>query len=72
MEADIDAECARCLKEFKQHLETDYTDLYAFTPNSAAELGLLLPDNGKIDLAPSLRDEMILSDPDQPGLQTRV
>lgn len=66
MQADILAECVRCLNEFSQHLETDYTDLYAFTHNSAAESGLILPENGKINLAPSLRDEMLLSIPINP------
>lgn len=66
LEAETGAECVRCLTEFQQPLTTDYTDLYAFTSNSVAESGLILPDNGKIDLAPSLRDEMLLAVPINP------
>ena len=66
MEANITAECGRCLVEFQQHLVTDFTELYAFTPNSMTDSGLILPENGKIDLTPILRDEMLLAVPINP------
>lgn len=66
MEADITAECGRCLIEFPQHLATDFTELYAFSPNSMTDSGLILPENGKIDLTPILRDEMLLAVPINP------
>ena len=50
MKAEIPVECVRCLDEFSQLLEVDYTELYAFTVNSVTETGLLVPENGKIDL----------------------
>jgi uncharacterized protein len=63
MQATAPAECVRCLTEFPQLLEMDTTDLYAFTPNSVTESGLILPENGKIDLSPVVRDEMLLAMP---------
>ena len=69
MEANIVAECSRCLTEFPQHLQTEFTELYAFTANSVNDSGLILPENGKIDLAPILRDEMLLSIPINPVCQ---
>ena len=63
MQATAPAECVRCLNEFPQPLEIDATDLYAFTPNSVTESGLILPENGKIDLSPVVRDEMLLAMP---------
>ncbi len=66
MEADILAECARCLDEFRQHLEVDFTELYAFSTNSMTDSGLILPENGKINLTPILRDEMLLAVPINP------
>jgi len=63
MTAFVQAECVRCLTEFAQPLEVDFTDLYAFTPNSMTESGLLLPENGKIDLSPVVREEMFLAIP---------
>jgi DUF177 domain-containing protein len=62
-------ECARCLVEFPQLLETSITDLYAFTTNSVTDSGLILPENGKINLAPIVRDEMLLSIPINPICQ---
>ena len=56
MEANILAECGRCLIEFPQRLETNFTELYAFSANSMTESGLILPENGKINLTPILRD----------------
>lgn len=66
VEADMTAECGRCLVEFPQHLVTDFTELYAFTPNSMTDSGLILPENGKINLTPILRDEMLLAMPINP------
>ena len=66
MKAYLPAECVRCLTEFSQLLQIDFTDLYAFTINSVTESGLLLPDNGNMDLAPIVRDEMLLAFPISP------
>lgn len=66
MNAEMPAECARCLTDFEQPLEIDFTELYAFTPDSLTDSGLLVPENGKIDLAPLVRDEFILAIPISP------
>jgi uncharacterized protein len=66
MTAETSIECVRCLIEFPQTLEADFTDLYAFNPNSITDSGLILPENGKINLAPILRDEMLVSVPINP------
>jgi DUF177 domain-containing protein len=63
LQARADAECVRCLTEFQQPLEVDFSDLYAFTTASITQSGLLLPENGKIDLSPIVRDEMLLAFP---------
>lgn len=65
-QARLAAECVRCLTEFQQPLEIDFSDLYAFTQASLTESGLLLPETGKIDLAPVVRDEMLLAVPISP------
>ncbi len=66
MQAEIPAECVRCLTDFAQLLQIDYTDLYAFNQNSVTESGLILPENGKIDLSSVVRDEMLLAIPISP------
>ena len=60
------AQCGRCLVEFNQPLSADFTDLYAFTPRLASESGLVLPETGQLDLAPSIREELLLSLPINP------
>lgn len=64
--AQVIAECVRCLDAIHQALETEFTELYAFNHNSVTESGLILPDNGKINLAPILREEMLLAIPINP------
>jgi uncharacterized protein len=66
MDAYQQAECVRCLIEFSQLLQIDFTDLYAFNKDSVTESGLIVPDNGKLDLAPIVHDEMILAIPISP------
>lgn len=63
LSADVLAECVRCLIEFYQPLEINYTELYAFNRDSVTESGLLAPENGKIDLEQYIREEMLLAIP---------
>lgn len=64
--AHTQAECGRCLTTFKQPLQAQFTELYAFTSSSATDTGLLVPESGKIDLQPIIRDEMLVSMPIRP------
>ena len=63
MHAKVMLECVRCLNDCWQPLDIEFTDLYAFTKKTVAESGLILPEEGKIDLGPAIRDEMWLSVP---------
>ncbi len=62
----VPTECVRCLVDFSQRLYVDYADLYAFTRDTMTEAALLVPDTGKINLAPVLREEMLLAMPLRP------
>lgn len=66
MQAIVQAECVRCLEIFPQPLEVDFSELYAFNKRSITESGLILPENGYIDLAPLLREYMFLEVPISP------
>ena len=59
-------QCGRCLEDFNQQLVADFTDLHAFTPKLASKSGLVLPENGQLDLEPSIREELLLSFPINP------
>jgi uncharacterized protein len=73
MRAYIVTECVRCLTEFNLPLHAEFTELYAFSRNSVDESDLVLPEEAKIDLAPILREYMILEIPIKPvcGVECR-
>lgn len=66
MHASLPSECVRCLSGFQQPLEIAFTELYAFSKRSITDSGLLLPEDGHIDLAPLVREYMLLEIPISP------
>ena len=65
-EGQVDVECARCLKTAQQTLDTQFDELYAFDERTLTESGLLLPEDGTIDLAPLVREYLLLEIPISP------
>ena len=65
-EAGIQAECVRCLAEFVQPLKITFSELYAFKYKSISESGLLLPEDGNINLSPLVREYLLLEVPISP------
>lgn len=59
-------ECVRCLAEFEQPLHTVFSELFAFKTSGMSESGLLVPEDGNIDLAPLLREYLLLEIPIRP------
>lgn len=59
----IAAECVRCLDEYDQPLKTDFSELYAFHANSVTDSGLIVPEDGNIDLLPLLREYLLIEVP---------
>jgi uncharacterized protein len=74
-------ECVRCLVEFHQPLHTQFSELYLFnTPHStgdlqvksgaqvhaSSEMGVIVPEDGNIDLAPLVREYILLEIPIRP------
>ena len=59
-------ECVRCLTEFEQTLNCSLTELYAFNEKSVSESGLIMPENGYIDLQPLIREYTLLEIPISP------
>jgi uncharacterized protein len=62
-------ECVRCLTEFIQPLHAQFDELFAFNARSVTESGLIVPDDGNIDLAPLVREYMLLEVPTRPMCQ---
>ncbi len=63
---EAELECVRCLTRFWQPLHWHFTELYAFTPKSITDSGLLLPEDAQIDLQPLLREYALLEIPIKP------
>jgi uncharacterized protein len=59
-------ECVRCLNEYIQPLQWEFTELYAFTPDNITDSGLLVPEDAHIDLQPLVRDFALLEFPIKP------
>jgi uncharacterized protein len=64
--AETDFECVRCLEMYSQSLKWSVTDLYAFDHRNITESGLLVPEDGQIDLEPLLREYALLEFPISP------
>lgn len=63
VQASYGAECVRCLTSIIQPIKTEFAELYAFTRRAATESGLILPEDGIIDLEPLVREYILLASP---------
>jgi uncharacterized protein len=64
--ATVSVQCGHCLIDFWQPLEIDFSELYAFTNRSVSESGLIMPEDGHIDIEPLVREYMVLEIPINP------
>ena len=70
VQAEVELDCVRCLTSYKHSLGVEYTELYAFSQRYATDSGLLMPESGIIDLAPVLREYILLEIPISPLCRT--
>ena len=66
LNAHTTAECALCLDEYEQELDTQFAELFAFDERSVDDEGLIVPEEGIIDLTPLARDYLQLEMPIKP------
>jgi DUF177 domain-containing protein len=64
--AETNLECVRCLDMYIQSLGWSVTDLFAFDRRNITESGLLVPEDGQIDLESLLREYALLEFPISP------
>ena len=62
-EAEVQAECVRCLKEFFLPVKFEFEELYQFPSRYREETDQILPDDGYIDLSSLYREYLILAMP---------
>jgi len=64
--ATLDLDCVRCLIPVSQTLKVHFTELYAFSQRHITDSGLLVPEDGHIDLTPLMREYLLLEVPINP------
>ena len=64
--ANTGLECVRFLAPYNQALATSFQEVYAFRRDQVTESGLLVPEDGNIDLAPLVNEYMQLEIPIKP------
>jgi uncharacterized protein len=65
----VNLECVRCLENYHQQLHAEFDELYAFSKRTATDSGLILPDDGYIDLRPLVREYLLIEIPISPQCQ---
>lgn len=58
--------CSRCLTDFVQDMDWEFTELYAFDKRSVTDSGLILPEDAHLDVEELLRDYAVLEIPINP------
>jgi uncharacterized protein len=61
LETQVPAECSRCLDEVPARLEVPLEEMFVYPPEPGAEFNV--PETGLLDLAPLIREEIILRIP---------
>ena len=64
--AETTVTCARCLTNFVQELDWEFTELYAFDNRSTTDSDLLLPEDAHLDVEELLREYALLEIPINP------
>lgn len=59
-------ECVYCLESFEQILQLNFVEMYTFSSHAIEDTELILPDDLQIDLAPLLREYLLLDIPISP------
>jgi uncharacterized protein len=65
-ECHYESECVRCLDNADVSLMIDFNELYAFSHRTASESGLIVPEDGHIDLEPLVHEYLTLEIPIRP------
>ena len=64
--AQVDAQCVRCLEEYKQILRTTFQELFTFAREPISEDEESIPEDGFLDFEQSIEDYIFLEIPIKP------
>ena len=65
-QAQTELECAYCLESLEQNLQLDFIEVYTFPSHAVEDTELILPDDLQINLAPLIREYLLLDIPINP------
>ncbi len=65
-EANTPLECVKCLTEYQQAVQWQFSEFFAFKEENITESGLLVPDDAQIDFKELFREFAILEFPIRP------
>lgn len=59
-------ECVRCLEPYDQELSTEFSEVFSYKNVEFTESGLVIPEDGNVDLDPVVREYLLLDSPIKP------
>jgi uncharacterized protein len=62
-EAFVVGQCVRCLEDFQQPLTTEFQELFAYRSRHTKDSEFFVPEDGYIDLAPLVYENVLISFP---------
>lgn len=62
----VTLDCVRCLEPFEQALSAEFSDVFSYKNVEFTESGLVIPEDGNIDLDPLVREYLLLDSPIKP------
>lgn len=68
--AQVNAQCVRCLKDYKQPLTTNFQELYTFAREPISEDEESIPEDGFLDFEELICDYVFLENPIKPLCRT--
>ena len=63
LQAEVTTECARCLTSFPQPISSRLAELFHYPPEAAPDGALAVSEDVHIDLAPLVREDMLVAMP---------
>ncbi|MPN60052.1 hypothetical protein SDC9_207775 [bioreactor metagenome] len=59
-------DCVRCLEPYEQVLSAEFSDVFSYKNVEFTESGLVIPEDGNVDLDPLVREYLLLDSPIKP------
>ena len=65
-DGELDSECGRCLKKFKEKIHSEFEEFFTFPFVETSEDEIQVSEDGNVDFAPIVHDYLIMDIPPNP------